>query len=317
MKYITVRTIFSSWLTLILFFKPGGNVAVEINAYRTRNFSGEGLNVVSSTRPTLPKVVPVTQCCKKGILYRQNLDKCADDVEKIKNGANDSQQKDDSLFTLKGRKVLTYSDKTVVADFYNFSISKVISNVPSNKSDKILLQVKSTGGLADCPKGFISDIADYFGIFDNGFLKTPERLLKTDEYCLNRVETNQLLFPTFYVARFCIPDPCIKAINGTSCVRKCCPAGFSLFNPFLFCQPHSAPFNMSLLRNQDGNSIDARSFHIRKKYVNCGNAGKELLQVKSFFILPDGRINVGKPTTEYCVDNLIDENNENVSKLII
>jgi hypothetical protein len=76
-------------------------------------------------------------------------------------------------------------------------------------------------GLADCPDGFVSHSTKDFQL-DNGTLWIGGKQLKSNEFCINRVEEENDSTSTAgnFVARYCVPDPC----TTSGCIRKCCPA---------------------------------------------------------------------------------------------
>ena len=266
-----------------------------------------------------PKIPFISFCCKKGMLYDPLQDNCADNIiTDHSHHMTNNTQLGGKIVTFTG--VFPYNEKKEYMDFYNFDND-------SMSQYKRQFYVNSTG-LVHCPEGFISRSSKYFGLFDNGFARTREGFLKASEYCLNEIEIEEeeeeekrgegeegkreeeeeISTSVNYVVRFCIPDPCT---NGTGCIRKCCPTGFSLMeDPDKYeCKPHPVDLNISSLRSEDGMPIKFGPFIINVNYQNIPECdewhGEITIELKEFSIIPDGRMKYRgkKPTDQYCVDN--------------
>ena len=217
--------------------------------------------------------------------------------------------------------VFPYNEKTGHLGFYNFDNYSIISHQYKSQF------YANSRGLFNCPEGFIRRSTKYFRLFDNGFARTTERFLKAGEYCLNEIKTEEkkekdegeeILTSQNYVVQFCIPDLCI---NGTVCIRKCCPTGFSWMgdaNDYK-CRPHPVHFNISLLRSEDDMPLKPGPFINNIHYQNfpiCDTLGDRIiLELKDFSIIPDGRMKYSSktPTDRYCVDNIFNNFSETVS----
>jgi hypothetical protein len=79
-------------------------------------------------------------------------------------------------------------------------------------------------------------------------------------------------------------------------------------SPISICEPHPVPFNLSLLRNPQNESIDANSFSIRGGLgIKCGEVPRD--QLFNFSIRHDGQIvlqledQTDEKTDQYCIEN--------------
>jgi G protein-coupled receptor Mth (Methuselah protein) len=166
-------------------------------------------------------------------------------------------------------------------------------------------------GLTDCPEGYVSHTTEDFQL-ENGTLFVGNKRLESNEFCINRVEEeNYSTSPGHFVARYCVPDPC----SESGCIRKCCPPGMAMvtkyyhdLSPISICEPHPVPFNLSLLRNPQNESIDANSFSIRGGLgIKCGEVPRD--QLFNFSIRHDGQIvlqledQTDEKTDQYCIEN--------------
>ena len=173
----------------------------------------------------------------------------------------------------------------------------------------------------ECPDGFVSNSTTDFRLFEDGSLSiSDQRKLKTNEFCISEMDSvNSAEKLPVFVARFCVPDPCVIG----PCIRKCCPPGSAILDrPEMapMCQPHPIPFNVSQLNFQNSTSA---SFSVhggfgskcygREDGINAFNP----LDPTKFFIMADGRMfSTDYPSTpiddrmtnEYCVDQSIQEN---------
>lgn len=284
--------IFTFWL--VVFIKASENIVFDSDV---GTFASEEVTINLLTNQN---IIPITKCCGKKILYRTASDECGF-IDSTINTTSQLKGETVKLFF----KVRSSRDKNKNRNFQSPSTTANNNHVISSN---ILFYANSTR-MIDCPQRYKSYSTKHFKIFGNGILKTPDGgVLNLDEYCINEdEEEHKPNTPALYVARFCIPDPCA---NGTKCIRKCCSPGFALSSaPNFVCRKHSVPFNASLLRSQSGKPLDARAFDITRKYPRCGNVGLEQVELGSFFILPDGRMNLGGPVEQYCVDNLLDDDN--------
>jgi hypothetical protein len=166
-------------------------------------------------------------------------------------------------------------------------------------------------GLTDCPEGYVSHTTEDFQL-ETGTLFVGNKRLESNEFCINRVEEeNYSTSPGHFVARYCVPDPC----SESGCIRKCCPPGMAMvkkyyhdLSPISICEPHPVPFNFSLLRNPQNESIDANSFSIRGGLgIKCGEVPRD--QLFNFSIRHDGQIvlqledQTDEKTDQYCIEN--------------
>ena len=284
---------------------------------RNLNFVEGVNNAIKPIYSPNPKIPFISFCCKKGMLYDPLQDNCADNIiTDHSHHMTNNTQLGGKIVTFTG--VFPYNEKKEYMDFYNFDND-------SMSQYKRQFYVNSTG-LVHCPEGFISRSSKYFGLFDNGFARTREGFLKASEYCLNEIETEEeeeeekrgeggegkreeeeeISTSVNYVVRFCIPDPCT---NGTGCIRKCCPTGFSLMeDPDKYeCKPHPVDLNISSLRSEDGMPIKFGPFIINYQNIpECDEwHGEIIIELKEFSIIPDGRMKYRgeNPTDQYCVDN--------------
>jgi G protein-coupled receptor Mth (Methuselah protein) len=186
-------------------------------------------------------------------------------------------------------------------------------------------------GLADCPDGFVSHSTKDFQL-DNGTLWIGGKQLKSNEFCINRVEEENYSRSTAgnFVARYCVPDPC----TTSGCIHKCCPSDMALvtkyyhdLSPILICEPYPKSLNLSLLRNPQNKSIDERAFFISGGLgIKWGDFVVKPYDVSRFSIDSDGQILYyskdhpkGRKSDKYCIENFVD-NETNVSitlKLIL
>lgn len=188
----------------------------------------------------------------------------------------------------------------------------------TNQIIKVSHRIELTSGsVTDCPDGYFGNSTRKFKLFDDGSLRIDEKRLEPKSFCINSIQdTSNLTF----VARFCDPDPC--RVNGTKCIRKCCPLGMAMNYGTKTCDPYPIPFSASELRNEDKTPISLASFTVYGglglKCLNLG-VGINIVNPKDFVILADGRMkNLDYPcialelderTTEnYCVDHLFTGN---------
>jgi hypothetical protein len=181
--------------------------------------------------------------------------------------------------------------------------------------------------LADCPDGYVSHSTKDFQL-DNGTLWVGGHQLKSNEFCINRVEEeNYSTSSGNFVARYCVPDPC----TTSGCIRKCCPSDMALvtkyyhdLSPIAICEPYPEKFNLSLLRNPQNKSIDERAFFTSGGLgMKCGDGVDAPYDVSSFAMDRDGHIlfysviddSKGRKSNKYCVDNFVD--NETIVSIIL
>nr|CAH0112502.1 unnamed protein product [Daphnia galeata] len=137
------------------------------------------------------------------------------------------------------------------------------------------------------------------------------------------------IFWEFFVARYCVPDPC----TSTGCIRKCCPSDMALvtkyyhdLDPIAICEPYPEKLNLSLLRNPQNQSIDERAFFTSGGLgMKCGDVGVDAPYDLSSFcpLIADGPIyfthsyliQEGENSDKYCVDNFIDNETNNIMVL--
>jgi hypothetical protein len=174
-------------------------------------------------------------------------------------------------------------------------------------------------GLTDCPDGYVSHSTKDFQL-DNGTLWIGDKQLKSNEFCINRVEEeNYSTSSGNFVARYCVPDPC----TTSGCIRKCCPSDMALvmkyyhnLSPISKCESHPEKLNLSLLRNKQNESIDVKSTVTQGGLgIKCGDLGVDApYEVSRFSIDSDGQILFfsedhpkGRKTDKYCIDNFVDK----------
>jgi hypothetical protein len=244
------------------------------------------------------QLIPLTKCCDIGQFYNAGFDRCLEW---------------ESYLAEVHLLATSFQD---VPPFYNDNDGRVVHPVAPSA---FLL---SLANFTFCPTGQIARSSPDFQLFKNGSMKTVEgKALKFGEFCvdriINREGANTNLTAGLFVARFCIPDPCVVN-NRTGCVRKCCPNGMALNGDERICQVNSAPFEIPF-HDESGAALNASHFGTSSSpivsdgvFVDCQNGAYSLRpSVESddeFYILPNGRIHtpaLGEYHDDYCIDNFI------------
>ena len=178
------------------------------------------------------------------------------------------------------------------------------------EDDFILTKPES---LYNCTDGEVAVSSTDFSFFSDGSLRLNKdgRNLSSDQFCLNQIATS-----TNLIARYCIRDPCSESVR--SCVRKCCPNGMILNGTDQLCHPTSLPFEFEL-RNEKGDLVsESNASYIIRDGIGpkCNNGITALGNPfdDTFYLLPNGQIYVpnykeekDRTITEYCIDNLISD----------
>ena len=237
--------------------------------------------------------IPVRKCCPEKTFYKMGFDWCKEENERMNTFA-----------------------WPLVFDRLN---NRLIDDVTAD--DFILTTAES---LDNCTDGEVAVSSTDFTFFTDGSLRLNKdgRNLSSDQFCLN-----QIAEPNTFAVRFCIRDPCKESTS--SCIRKCCPNGKIILNKTdLLCHPTTLPFQVDF-RDEKGQSVELSpsSYIVRDGVVpKCKNGSYSLLSEKYgdvFYVLPNGQIYIpsypeeDRASSDYCIDNLIDNEDTTVMAIIL
>ena len=207
---------------------------------------------------------------------------------------------------------------------YSFGNSKCIVGLPMgttwpppiyNSSSGELIdrehhKFQDLNGTVNC-KGneFVVNNAHNFKLFDDGTLEANNELYSAGQFCVERAAKNEPPSGSDFIARFCIPDPCLSK----QCVRKCCPQGYSMSEGERKCIAHATNLKPDV-RSENGIPLKTDLIVRAGVKPNCSPSKPQLLDPTvypndRFFLLPSGELFIpahprGKrKINEYCIDN--------------
>ena len=243
---------------------------------------------IINTTTVVASGIPLTQCCDPGESYSIGFDQCKP-PESESGGIN--------------------------------QLPAVFSVSPNQPIDVPPERFHLTHNLSACPDKHVANSSTLFRFFEDGsLLVTDHKRFSSGEFCINQIFSDEN-GPSVFAARFCVPDPCADK----PCVKKCCPMGMSVNATTSNCQASSVEFELTL-RNENGTEFDDSTRPIIVRHGLAPQCPGDMTpffpeenEEDNFFILSDGRMMVpGWPEeerhiTEYCVDNMMQDNDHFVS----
>ena len=210
---------------------------------------------------------------------------------------------------------------------YSFGNSKCITGsdvgTPSsptiyNSSDgqsltiEAIYDFQTLDGMVQCGAGLIARNLRHFTVSDDGSLITDgaNKRIPADQFCVERAEQGENPSAKEYIARFCIPDPCLSQ----KCIKKCCPEGYAIDEQNRKCNPHDDKFSVEL--HYENGTLSHNEIAVRSgAFPNCEMFVLDPFSFPNdlFHILPSGELYIPANTrgkrkmNDYCIDNFFDK----------